>query len=143
MENASKALIIAGAILISILLISVGVLIMNSTNGVTSGMGGSARAMEMQTFNSQFVSYGGDAVSSSQVRSLVSSVITSNAENENHPVLVATKGPGFKAGTSLYNSGTSDAANLAKINQGLKSTYRFKVSLEYDEDGFINKITIE
>lgn len=31
MENASKALIIAGAILISILLISVGVLIMNST----------------------------------------------------------------------------------------------------------------
>ena len=31
MENASKALIIAGAILISILLIWVGVLIMNST----------------------------------------------------------------------------------------------------------------
>ena len=35
MENASKALIIAGAILISILLISVGILVFNSTKGVT------------------------------------------------------------------------------------------------------------
>ena len=34
MENASKALIIAGAILISILLISVGVIIMNSTGDI-------------------------------------------------------------------------------------------------------------
>ena len=32
MENASKALIIAGAILIAILLISVGILVMNSVN---------------------------------------------------------------------------------------------------------------
>ncbi len=35
MENASKALIIAGAILIAILLISVGILILNSISGVT------------------------------------------------------------------------------------------------------------
>ena len=38
MENASKALIIAGAILISILLISVGIMVMNSTDEVTGGM---------------------------------------------------------------------------------------------------------
>ena len=35
MENASKALIIAGAILVSILLISVGVLVMQSMNPMT------------------------------------------------------------------------------------------------------------
>lgn len=39
MENASKALIIAGAILISILLISVGILVFNSTSGVTDNAG--------------------------------------------------------------------------------------------------------
>jgi len=35
MENASKALIIAGAILISILLISLGIMLFNSSKGVT------------------------------------------------------------------------------------------------------------
>lgn len=35
MENASKALIIAGAVLISILLISAGILIMNKSKDVT------------------------------------------------------------------------------------------------------------
>lgn len=35
MENASKALIIAGAVLISILLISVGILLMNSSNDMS------------------------------------------------------------------------------------------------------------
>jgi len=39
MENASKALIIAGAILISILLISVGILMFNSSSGVTDNAG--------------------------------------------------------------------------------------------------------
>ena len=34
MENASKALIIAGTILISILIISVGILIFNSSKGI-------------------------------------------------------------------------------------------------------------
>ena len=45
MENASKALIIAGAILISILLISVGILIFNSTSGVTDSAGDTDFAM--------------------------------------------------------------------------------------------------
>ena len=35
MENASKALLIAAAILIAILMISLGILLINSTNGVS------------------------------------------------------------------------------------------------------------
>ena len=45
MENASKALIIAGAILVSILLISVGVIIINSTGKMTDQVGTSADKM--------------------------------------------------------------------------------------------------
>ena len=45
MENASKALIIAGAILISILLISVGILVFNSTKGVTDNAGNAGDVM--------------------------------------------------------------------------------------------------
>ena len=51
MENASKALIIAGAILISILLISVGILVMNSTGNVTDQVKTSSDSMSIQTFN--------------------------------------------------------------------------------------------
>lgn len=142
MENASKALIIAGAILISILLISVGVLIMNSTSGVTGGMDSSAKAMEMQSFNSQFTSYAGNGIAASQVRSLVSAVISSNATNDNHSISVTTSGKGFNDDAKFAN-GTAIAGELAKINQGLKSTYKFTVELVYDGEGFINSIVIK
>lgn len=141
MENASKALIIAGAILISILLISVGVLIMNSTDGVTGGMASSADSMEMNRFNSQFSSYAGGSKSASQVRTLVSNVISSNATNDAHQVSVTTTGTGFNAG-SLFTSGTSASADLSKINQGVKQTYKYTIELVYDNEGYISNITI-
>jgi len=47
MENASKALIVAGAILISILLISVAILIFNSISGVTDNAGDAGSTMEL------------------------------------------------------------------------------------------------
>ncbi len=46
MENASKALIIAGAILISILLISLGIIMFNASKGTTDQASGTANAME-------------------------------------------------------------------------------------------------
>ena len=55
MENASKALIIAGASLVSILLISVGILVMNSMNKPIEQAGREADSQSAQIFNSQFV----------------------------------------------------------------------------------------
>lgn len=46
MENASKALIIAGAILISILLISLGIIMFNSSKGTSEQAKNTASAME-------------------------------------------------------------------------------------------------
>lgn len=46
MENASKALIIAGAILISILLISLGIVMFNAPKGTTAQASNTASAME-------------------------------------------------------------------------------------------------
>lgn len=46
MENASKALIIAGAILISILLISLGIIMFNQSKSTTDQASGTANAME-------------------------------------------------------------------------------------------------
>lgn len=79
MENASKALIIAGAILISILLISVGIMVMNSTDSVTGGVGKEMDAQEIQMFNSKFENYIGESVRGSSVRTLLTTIDSNNA----------------------------------------------------------------
>ena len=83
MENASKALIIAGAILISILLISVAIMVISSTQGVQDQMGQQMDSTEKSTFNAQFTNYAGTNRSASQVKSLYEKVVASNASNPN------------------------------------------------------------
>jgi len=74
MENASKALVIAGAVLLSILLISIGILIFNSTGTVTDQVKSQSESMAIQTFNSQFTPYEGSGKTASEIRSLKSAV---------------------------------------------------------------------
>lgn len=95
MENASKALIIAGAILISILLISVGVLVMNSINPMKDSAQKRSEAMASESFNAQFTSYEGEQ-SGSQVRAMFSAVNASNAANPDHQVKVVKDDNGIK-----------------------------------------------
>ena len=85
MENASKALIIAGAILIAILLISVGLVVFNSTKGVTDQAGELGRTMTAEVFNSQFTQYFGDRVRGSTVRELINRIDVYNASNGTDP----------------------------------------------------------
>lgn len=80
MENASKALIIAGAILIAILLISIGMLIINSTHSLTDQVSSTSTSMEIQAFNSQFTSYCSDNVPASRVRDFIDIVIVNNSQ---------------------------------------------------------------
>ena len=49
MENASKALIIAGAILMSILLISVGILVFNSSKGIADDASQAGETVSLKT----------------------------------------------------------------------------------------------
>ncbi len=106
MENASKALIIAGAILISILLISVGILVMQSASGVQDQMGHQMDATELQSFNAQFSSYSGTNKNAANVKSLYERVITSNAKN-NYTVTMTINGAEVNA-TSIANLSSKD-----------------------------------
>ena len=76
MENASKALIIAGAILISILLIGLGVYVYTMAQQTTEGIGMDSEKAQAQ--NSKFSSYFGDKVSAANVKSLMSAIRTNN-----------------------------------------------------------------
>lgn len=126
MENASKALIIAGAILISILLISVGIMVMNSTDEVTGGMQQQMDSTAIQTFNSQFSNYIGTQ-SASVARSLCSTVIANNATSS-HQVTVNGKA------TSAEISAESAALDT-------KNNYLINI-IDNDNDGYYDTITI-
>ena len=128
MENASKALIIAGAILISILLISVGILVMNSTGNMQDQVSSSADSMAIETFNSQFLSYETDTNSAVQIRTLISKVNASNATND------ATTSADEKYVEVAWGTGLSAST--------LKSTKRYTVTVGYATTGYINKLTI-
>jgi len=76
MENASKALIIAGAILLAIVIISLGLVVVNNVRNVTDNTNLSEQ--EIQSFNAKFIAYEGKNVSGSRVNSLIQLVIATN-----------------------------------------------------------------
>ena len=78
MENASKALLIAGAILICIVLISVGMLVLNSTTDVTDQVGDITASQAAQAFNNQYINYAGTQKGSS-VKRLIETIATNNS----------------------------------------------------------------
>ena len=78
MENASKALIIAGAILLAIVIISLGLIVVNNVRDTVDKTNMSEQ--EIQAFNAKFTAYEGDKVSGSRVNSLIQKVIATNQE---------------------------------------------------------------
>lgn len=77
MENASKALIIAGAILLSILIISLGIMVYNNAKNTVGSA--NLNKQEIQGFNSQWESYVGQIKTASEVVSLAQAIIANNA----------------------------------------------------------------
>ena len=136
MENASKALIIAGAILIAILLISVGILVMNSTGSMTDEVGKTSDTMALQTFNSQFTTYEGTSMTASQVRSLMGLIQSSNASNG---VIAAGQADNTTDKYVYLNNATGCITKTSELKKN--ETYTVEVTA-YSANGYVNQITI-
>lgn len=76
MENASKALIIAGAILLAIVIISLGLIVINNTRETVDNANLSEQ--QIQSFNAKFASFEGANIPASRVNTLIQQVIASN-----------------------------------------------------------------
>lgn len=132
MENASKALIIAGAILLSILIISLGILIFSQAQDTINSVNMSEQ--EVMAFNNKFTPYEGDNVRGSQVNALVQAVVSNNqSAHENGED--RTKGITI-TGEVKVNSGEQNSP-VTKVASG---TF-YKVSFEY-KNSLVNRITI-
>lgn len=119
MENASKALIIAGAILISILLIGLGVGVYQMAAGTSKSASLDTQAAQAQ--NSKFEDMFGPRKSSADVKNLMTLVrnnnITGNTNDEQVEIHV------------LYN-GTE--ASPSKVAQSVKAGKTYWVDVEND-----------
>lgn len=132
MENASKALIIAGSILIAIMIVSLGILVFNN-------MGNSAKNManmdkqQIAAFNSRITPYLGEAISGSQVNALLQYCLSvnmaSNQSGETYKCITVT------GVTSL----SPDKTSYTRVNTSGKY---YKVEGIYDSNGLITNITI-
>ena len=132
MENASKALIIAGAILISIILISIGILVVNAAGDVTDRASTTMDAQAVQVFNQQFSNYEDEEQRGSNVRTLLNIVSSSNSKNPDDLISV-------KYGTTEG----SEAAKIDSIRQQINNSRRYKVTFTTGASGQYTNITIE
>ena len=139
MENASKALIIAGAILLAILIISLGILIYNQAAGIANG--NSMSEVEITQFNTQFTQYEGKQ-SGTTVRSLLQKVISNNlnADDPSKKVIVY-KGDGT---TDQLVGEDSTSFDTSKITTGGTYTVSFTYGASGDDDaGLVKEIHIK
>ena len=131
MENASKALIIAGAILLAILLISLGIMIFSQAQDTVTNSGMSQA--EITSYNSKFLKYEGDAVTGSEVKALFNEVQASNAEQ-------GQTSSGRSVTFQLIKGGTT--ANIT-ASSGISTSKTYKVEMGYDVNGgVINTIKV-
>lgn len=132
MENASKALIIAGAILLSILLISLGIMIFNTAQDTTKNSG--MTQAQVSAFNNKFSKYEG-TIKGSEVRSLIQEVVASNGDDNNknasRQITINKDNKAIVSGT------TADSSSILTTK-----SYTVKIT-EYNADGTIKTMEIK
>ncbi len=131
MENASKALIIAGAILLSILLISLGIMIFSQAQSVVDGSG--MTEAEVNSFNAKFTKYQGN-IKGSMVRSLVQEVLANNnndaASDERYVSINVNNGTLNTKGTAAIVS-LEPGENKQPVYGTLVNTKTYNVDFQY------------
>ena len=137
MENASKALIIAGAILLAILLISLGIMIFSQAQDTVNNSGMSQA--EISAFNNQFLKYERDKVKGSEVKALINEVISSNSD-ENHKSSKALVK--VTIGSTTVTNTDNNGATAADATKGVKSNKIYKVEMKAYSAGRVSEILI-
>ena len=136
MENASKALIIAGAILLAILIIALGVYIFNQARSATNM--DDLSNQQVEAHNATFQNYEG-TINGTQAKALIDAI---RNNNQRMPDLGDIKVDGV-SGNDL-----SDMAKLAEEKNSYEATSQYVVTItEYQQtagqyQGYVTKIKI-
>ena len=141
MENASKALIIAGAILLAILIISLGIMIYNQASGVVNN--NAVGEVDISTFNNKFTQYEGDKVRGAQVNALLQQIqsnnITYKADGNSRQVSVTVSATNWQSGGDKPSGIIDGSKAYVKANTG--SVYHVTIGTD-KTTGLVNTVTI-
>lgn len=126
MENASKALLIAGAVLIVILLIAMGMKIFRSQDDMADQVETNVQTTEMLTFNNKFYKYAGKQ-KGTQVKALINDVIAHNATEEVRKVSV---------------KGKTDLSYITNLLNSIDSMKEYTVTVSTNPStGYVNNVS--
>ena len=142
MENASKALLIAGSVLVAILLIAFGVRTFNSTRGTTESVEQTMSATEIAQFNNKFAGYTGNDVPAAKVKALANMIIANNAKSPNKVTLVLESGGAETSYAYDSNNPNVSAKNLQDAVGTLSGTFDVSVN-QMSADGLILAIKVK
>ncbi len=132
MENASKALIIAGAILLAILIISLGILIFSQAQDTINSV--NMDEQEIMAFNNKFTPYIGENKRGSEVNALAQAVLSNNQSAANNGE-TATKGIIMTGQVNIAADGSTTTFTR------LPSGTMYDVTVEY-QDSLVHTITV-
>lgn len=130
MENASKALIIAGAILVSIMIIGLGVVILNNVRSTISNT--KLTSEEAQANNEKFTSMFSQNAAASEVKNLITLVRSNNIVAENEK-----EGLGI-----IYLVFDGEEISPSQLSKTIKNGKRYRIDTPNDksikENEFLN-----
>ena len=149
MENASKALIIAGSILLSILIIALGMYIFGQAGSSTDTS--QLSALEISAFNGKFDKYKGKQ-NGTQVNALLDALLANARDNDSiseRPNVTFTdvKNADDDEAEDIDSESDTGDTYITKIKTAKKavvSSHRYTVKIETDDStDLVHDITIE
>ena len=146
MENASKALIIAGSILVSIVIITLGVMIVNNVRS-TINDNSNMSAQEVASYNSKFEAYEG-VKSGTQVRALLETVRShNNIQTDESKYIYTDKSSvvgSYTDAESIVNNSDTAKQSPGTMLSSIKAGYTYDVKCIYDtKSGLVIAIAID
>lgn len=158
MENTSKALIIAGSIILAILLVSLGIYIYNiSSQGDLAN--NTALQMKLKGFNSQYEFYEG-IMNGKSAKYLLDLAAQNNEELyydetateyvvcicSNSPLILKhyAKGSAMRSGLDRSRGyGVKYPSNIKDIASHIQNSYKFNIWFRYNDYGYICEINLD
>lgn len=136
MDNASKALIMAGGVLLAILIISVALYLFAGIRGFAKAQNTNAEVSAVESFNRYYQSFDSKITGIDVVN--ICNKITNDREN-GHDIECNARNSGLYAS---LNSQADDAIKYGTDKIDLRSKkYSFSIT-KYDTDGYISYISI-
>lgn len=137
MENAVKALLIAAAVLIAILIISLGLGVYNKASETVEGAGDLSE-YQIHQFNEKFTKYQGTNVSGSDVNALITTVHNHNLMNELGSRVALTDNTGIGVGINPNSYDAEITSTPAKV----PASKRFSITCVLT-DGIVTEVVVD